>query len=64
MHEVTKNQIIAKSEEVASTKVQVKNYSVEPDPENIENDEIQSNKTDSESHFLKEGTHIDIITQL
>ena len=62
MQEVTQKKIDAANEEVASIKPQVQNYTVEPDPENIENDDIASSKNDSENVFLKEGTPIEVIT--
>ena len=65
MYETTKQNLIPKDDEVKKVedvKPQVQNYTVEPDPEVIENDEIQSSKNDSESLFLKEGTHINILT--
>ena len=67
MYESTKKHLISKSDD-ASKKEEPQftnqKYSVEPDPEVIENDEVQSSKNSSDSLFLKEGTHIDIITQL
>jgi hypothetical protein len=65
MYETTKEKLISKEDEakkIEKVKPSVQNYSVEPDPEVIENDEIQSSKNSSESMFLKEGTPINILT--
>ena len=67
MYETTKKKLISKEDEakkIVEVKPPVQNYTVEPDPEVIENDDIQSSKNSSESMFLKEGTLINILTQL
>ena len=67
MFETTKKKLISKEDEakkIEEVKPPVQNYTVEPDPEVIENDDIQSSKNSSESMFLQEGTHINILTQL
>lgn len=59
MYESTKQKLSSK---IDQDKVAVQNYSVEPDPEMIENEDTPSSKNEPDSAFLMEGTPIEIIT--